>query len=176
MPTSIAQYEGAELILISIGANLDSPAGPPRATCESALAMLEQGGAAILRRSRWFRSAPVPASSQPWFVNGVASLETGLDPAALLRLLLDTETHFGRRRAERWAARSLDLDLLDYRGRVVAPGPPRLPHPRLHERLFVLAPLDDVAPGWRHPADGRSIAEMVAALAPGQEVEPIAPD
>jgi 2-amino-4-hydroxy-6-hydroxymethyldihydropteridine diphosphokinase len=164
------------LILISIGANLDSPAGPPRATCEAALVMLEEGGAVVLGRSRWFRSAPVPASSQPWFVNGVASLETGLDPAALLRLLLDTEAHFGRRRSQRWAARELDLDLLDYRGRLMAPGPPRLPHPRLHERLFVLAPLADVAPGWRHPADGRSIAEMLGALPPGQEVEPITGD
>ncbi|MEE8273354.1 MAG: 2-amino-4-hydroxy-6-hydroxymethyldihydropteridine diphosphokinase [Alphaproteobacteria bacterium] len=166
-----AGSEGSGLILIGVGANLPSRSGPPRATCEAALAALGAAGATPVRCSRWYRSAPVPRSSQPWFVNGVAAVETALDPGALLALLLDVERRFGRQRQRRWEPRTLDLDVLDYRGELRGDPPPELPHPRLHERAFVLVPLAEVAPGWRHPRLGRSVEALIAELPSGQEVE-----
>jgi 2-amino-4-hydroxy-6-hydroxymethyldihydropteridine diphosphokinase len=133
-----------------------------------------------VRRSRWYRSAPVPPSDQPWYTNGVARIDTDLGPAALLALMLRVEERFGRRRGgggPRFAARVLDLDLLAYGDRVSGgaggEAGPILPHPRLHERAFVLLPLAEVAPAWRHPASGRSVAELIRALPPGQQVEPL---
>jgi len=96
---------------------------------------------------------------------------TGLAPAALLELLHRVERRFGRERRDRNEPRVLDLDLLDYDGLVEQGGATVLPHPRLHERAFVLLPLRDVAPHWRHPILGRTVDELVAALAPGQRVE-----
>src|SRR5207237_2459085 len=97
---------------------------------------------------RWYLSEPVPPSDQPWFVNGVAIVETALAPAALLARLMSVERRFGRRREARNAARPLDLDLLDYEGCDCATVSLTLPHPRLHERRFVLAPLVHVALVW----------------------------
>lgn len=163
------------MIVIGIGANLPNRRfGTPRETCEAALAALREAGVKILRRSRWYRSAPVPPSDQPWFVNGVAVLETSLDPAALLDLLHRIETDFGRVRRVRNEARVIDLDLLIYHDRASGPGEaPVLPHPRLAERAFVVQPLAEIAPDWRHPADGRSADEMLAALPKGALAEPI---
>lgn len=163
------------MILIALGANLEHPRfGSPRQTCEAALAYLEARGVRVRARSRWYRSAPVPPSDQPWFVNGVAALETDLEPGALLALLHQAEADFGRRRRVRNEARLLDLDLLAYGERVSAPGEsPLLPHPRLSERAFVLLPLAELAPDWRHPVSGLSAAEMAAGLDPGGAVEPL---
>jgi 2-amino-4-hydroxy-6-hydroxymethyldihydropteridine diphosphokinase len=163
-----------DLILIAIGSNLPSPAfGSPRATCEAALGALSDRGLRIIRRSRWFESAPVPLSDQPWFVNGVAVVETSLPPGDLLALLHETERNFGRERREVNAARILDLDLIAYGDLVRTDAPPLLPHPRLHERAFVLLPLADVAPDWRHPADSRTLDEMIRALPPEQLIRPL---
>jgi 2-amino-4-hydroxy-6-hydroxymethyldihydropteridine diphosphokinase len=153
------------MILLGLGANLPSPAGPPRVTLAAALDALGAEGVRLVRRSPWYRSPPVPPSAQPWYVNGVALVETMHPPAELLALLHGIEARFGRVRREANAARSLDLDLLDYEGRVSAAGEtPILPHPRLHERAFVLLPLSEVAPDWRHPRLGRSLADLIAAL------------
>ena len=162
-----------EFVLIGLGANLEHPRyGGPRETLEAALSCLECAELRILARSRWYRSAPVPASDQPWFVNGVAALETDLDPAALLARLHALEAEFGRRRGRRNAARTLDLDLLDYRGRISRPGErPELPHPRLAGRAFVLLPLAEVAPGWRHPVSGRDLRGLIAELPADQRAE-----
>jgi 2-amino-4-hydroxy-6-hydroxymethyldihydropteridine diphosphokinase len=161
-------------ILIGLGANLPSPQhGPPVATLEAAVAALAARGLAIRARSRWWESAPVPISDQPWYVNGVVEVETALDPEALLVLLHEVETAFGRHRSVPNAPRILDLDLLAYGG-LVRPGPqpPLLPHPRMAERAFVLYPLRDIRPDWRHPATGQSLAALVARLAPEQIVRP----
>jgi len=143
-------------------------------TCEAALEALAAAGVGVRARSPWYRTAPVPASGQPDFINGVVEAATGLDPAALLSLLHRIEADFGRVRGRPNAARTLDLDLLAY-GAAVRDGPdaPILPHPRLHERGFVLFPLRDVAPGWRHPKLGKGIAELIAALPPGQSCRPL---
>lgn len=162
------------MILIGLGANEPSAVGLPQATLEAALAMLAAEGVAITAQSRWYRSAPVPPSDQPWFVNGVAAVTTRLDPAGLLALLHRIEAHFGRRRRLRDEARPIDIDLLAYDDVVSGEGrTPRLPHPRLHQRAFVLLPLRDVAPNWRHPEIGQSVAALIASLPPGQQAWPI---
>lgn len=163
------------MILIALGANLPHPIhGPPRATLEAALTALSARGVAVSRVSRFYRSAAVPASDQPWFVNAVAAVETALAPAALLAALHAVEKSFGRVRGERNAPRLLDLDLLAYDDRVDpgGDGQPALPHQRLHERGFVLVPLRDVAPGWRHPVLGRTVDELIAAL-PDPGIDPL---
>ncbi len=161
-------------ILIAVGANLPSDFGSPLETCIAALDALEDRAVRVISRSRWYKTAPVPLSSQPWFINGVIAVESHLDPAALLRTLHDIENRFGRERAGSAAARSLDLDLLDYRGSL-ADGvpPPELPHPRLADRAFVLLPMAEVAPGWIHPRSGEGIASLIDALGPGQIAEPV---
>ncbi len=154
------------MILIGIGANLPSDAGSPRETCEAALVHLGRLGAAVTARSPWYESAPVPPSDQPWYVNGVASVQTTLSPAGLLAALHLTEAAFGRVRTSVNAARSLDLDLLAYNDEVREVGAPRLPHPRLQDRAFVLYPLRDLAPGWIHPILGETAADLAARLPP----------
>jgi 2-amino-4-hydroxy-6-hydroxymethyldihydropteridine diphosphokinase len=160
------------MILLGMGANLRSAVhGPPEVTVESALATLAKNGVSIVRRSSWYRSAPVGGGDQPWYVNGVSVVATRFDPAELLALLHRIEASFGRVRRERNEPRVLDLDLLDYAGRVSEPGEePVLPHPRLHDRAFVLLPIRDVAPGWRHPASGQSVDTLIAALPTGQAI------
>jgi 2-amino-4-hydroxy-6-hydroxymethyldihydropteridine diphosphokinase len=162
------------MILIGLGANLPSVAGDPLATCRAALAAMPDLGVTVLAISPWYRSAPQPASDQPWFVNGVASVTTDLEAAALLERLHTLETRYGRARTVVNAARPLDLDLLAYGPEVRTIGPVLLPHPRLHERAFVLAPLADLAPDWRHPILNRTAAELLGCLPPGQVVARIA--
>jgi 2-amino-4-hydroxy-6-hydroxymethyldihydropteridine diphosphokinase len=164
------------MILVAIGANLPGPGGAaPQETCRRAVADLaELPGLRLAAVSRWYLTAPVPASDQPDFVNAVARLSVAgsrlpPDPAELLAALHAIEARAGRRRGERNAARTLDLDVVAM-GDLVRDGPdPVLPHPRAHERAFVLLPLADVAPGWVHPRLGRSVAELIASLPP-QEI------
>ena len=174
MQTSIYGAKSAGQILIGIGANLPSDYGSPLASCVAALDALGDMAIRVICQSRWYKSAPVPPSTQPWFVNGVAAVDSLLDPAALLEALHEVENRFGRERLGPAAARTLDLDLLDYRG-MVRDGstPPELPHPRLADRAFVLLPLAEVAPEWTHPRSGEGIAALINALAPGQTAEPM---
>jgi 2-amino-4-hydroxy-6-hydroxymethyldihydropteridine diphosphokinase len=174
-----AQVKTLRMILIGIGSNLPSDYGPPRETCAAALDALAREAIKITARSRWYRSSPVPLSDQPWFVNGVIAVETELEPQALLAALHRVEADFGRaspedRAAKPNAARTLDLDLLAY-GDLVreGPEPPILPHPRMAERAFVLLPLREIAPDWRHPVSGEALADLIDALSGEGIVQPI---
>ena len=166
------------MIFVGLGANLPGPGGrSPKATLEAALDELGHRGVTVRRRSGWWRTAPVPAGDQPWFVNTVAEVTTALDPAALLAALHEVEAVLGRVRGAPNAARTCDLDLLDYDGRIMeggGPGMPVLPHPRLAERLFVLRPLAELAPDWVHPATRRTVAALIAAAPGDQHCVPLA--
>ena len=168
-------------ILIGLGANLPGPAGgTPRETLEAALSDLERRGVRVKRRSRWYSSAPVPESDQPWFVNGVAVVEFDGAPGDLLRILWQVENAFGRVRRTRDEARVIDLDILAC-GETVetwgagsrVEGTLELPHPELQNRAFVLLPMAEVVSGWRHPVSGRTLEDLIAGLPPGQSAEPL---
>ncbi len=160
------------MIFIGIGSNLSSGSGTPVQTCRQALVRLQEQGVRILALSHFYESAPVPASDQPWFINAIAALDTDLDAAALLALMHQVEAAFGRQRRVVNEARTLDMDLIDYKG-VCQADSPVLPHPRAAERAFVLLPLRELAPRWRHPVSGRLIEDLIAHLPPGQLIRPV---
>ena len=153
------------MILIALGGNLPSRAGQPADTLKRALGELERQGVEIREVSAFYETPAWPDPADPAFVNAVAAVKTSLQPVELLILLHGVETDFGRLRSASNAPRTLDLDLLDYDGRVVTEPELTLPHPRMTTRGFVLVPLRDVAPGWRHPVTGQGLAELLAALA-----------
>lgn len=159
------------MILIGVGSNLPhAPALTPRETAAAAMGALPGIDVRLVALSNWYASEPVPASDQPWFVNAVARVTCGFAPEELLDRLLGLEAKFGRTRGAANAARTLDLDLLDYDSRLSDTATLTLPHPRLHLRRFVLEPLREIAPLWQHPGLGLSVAELIAELPPGQPV------
>ncbi len=137
-------------------------------TCHAALeALAGLPGLRLIASSRWYETTPVPPSGQPNYINGVARMAPDGDavsPEALLAALHKIEAQFGRRRGTPNMARTLDLDLIDMDGIVRGPPDPVLPHPRAHLRAFVLLPLLDVAPDWRHPALGQSGRRLLAEI------------
>jgi 2-amino-4-hydroxy-6-hydroxymethyldihydropteridine diphosphokinase len=151
-----------EIQFVAIGANLPSASGQSaRAACDWASGVLADfTGLSAACRSRWYSSAPVPASDQPRYINGVVRLEGKMDPAALLAALHAMEAQAGRVRGARDAARTLDLDIIDMAGLIRESPDPVLPHPRAQ------LPLRDVAPDWVHPRTGAGIAALIAALPP----------
>lgn len=153
-------------VFIGIGGNVADPFwGPPLAVLTVATAALGRHGIAVLRRSRWYHSAAVPASDQSPCTNAVLEVAPDREPAALLQALHAVEAAFGRHRGVVNAARVLDLDLVAF-GDLVRAGTDglQLPHPRMHRRAFVLKPLAELAPDWRHPVSGKGIAELLAAV------------
>jgi 2-amino-4-hydroxy-6-hydroxymethyldihydropteridine diphosphokinase len=160
------------LIYLAIGSNLPTEVhGDARQNCATAITLLGTAGISVTACSPWYESAPMPASEQPNFVNGVAGVRCDLSPHALLEACQAIENRLGRvRPAAANAARTLDIDIIDWDGVRLSDGLLEIPHPRLAERLFVLGPLRDIAPDWRHPVTGIAIAELVAALGNGQKI------
>ena len=163
------------MIFVAIGANLPSSDGvQPLETCRRAAAALDGvAGLRVVGLSRWYQTAPVPPSGQPPYINGVASLDGAVLPEILLAALQRIEHRFGRVRTGINAARTLDLDIIAMDGLVRAAPDPILPHPRMHGRAFVLAPLLDLAPDWRHPVLGQTARALLAGL-PDQGVNALA--
>ena len=127
----------------------------------------------LLRLSPVYETDPV-GPPQPPYLNMVAELETELSPKGLLAEMLGVEKALGRERRERWGPRTLDLDLLLYGDLVLEEAGLSVPHPRLHERAFVLVPLLDLLPEGRHPLLGQSFAELLASL-DASSVRPLVP-
>ena len=162
------------MILIGLGSNLASADGhSPAQNLEKALACLELRGIAVLRTSRFHETAPVPADGAPWYVNAVAEVSAKFSAQDLLKTLLAIETQLGRFRSTRNAPRIIDLDLLDFQGQVITETNLTLPHPRMAERAFVLRPLNDIAPAWRHPVSGKSVMTLINEIGTDQIVRPL---
>jgi 2-amino-4-hydroxy-6-hydroxymethyldihydropteridine diphosphokinase len=155
-------------ILVGLGANCPGPWGTPARTIERALREIERANIAVRAVSPLYETAAVGRARQPAYVNAVALLDTSLPPEALLKVLKGVERASGRRGGRPWGPRTLDIDIIDYGGLVrhwrgrrpdfrhAGARPLVLPHPLAHERPFVIKPLLDVAPDWRHPVLRRS--------------------
>ncbi|KIC40016.1 2-amino-4-hydroxy-6-hydroxymethyldihydropteridine pyrophosphokinase [Ruegeria sp. ANG-R] len=173
--------------VIALGANLSLRGHGPKVTLEQSLAAMAGAGLVIRATSRFFATPCFPAGAGPDYVNAAVLIETDLTPQGVLDLLHRIEHDFERAREQRWGMRTLDLDLVCWDDLVLpddaeyqrwltlapedqarcAPEHLILPHPRLQDRAFVLVPMADVAPDWRHPVLDRTVTQMVAALPPG---------
>jgi 2-amino-4-hydroxy-6-hydroxymethyldihydropteridine diphosphokinase len=159
------------VIIIALGANLPGPYGNPGETLRHARQALAGKGIRVTKASRQWLTEPVPVSDHPWYRNAVVAVETVLSPRELLTTLKEIERAAGRVLGEQNAPRALDLDLIAYGDHVITEKDLSVPHPRMHERAFVLLPLREIAPGWRHPGLRKSLAELITALPPGQKAE-----
>jgi len=155
-------------VFLGLGSNL----GDREAALEGALERLAVRGFRVTRRSSLWLTEPVGGPPQGWFLNAVAEGETALRPEALLEACLATEREMGRVRAERNGPRTIDVDILFFGDeRCASPGLV-IPHPRLHERRFVLEPLAEIAPRFVHPALGLTVREMLARCPDASLVRP----
>ncbi len=161
--------------MVALGANLKGEWPSLEALLEAALEGFAESGLIIVRRSSWWRSAAWPDPSGPEYRNGVALVETRLDALETLGALRAIEGRFGRERGEANAPRTLDLDLIDHAGQVLAGPELILPHPRAAERKFVMGPLAEIAPDWRHPVIGITAAELAAEAPVGRDAISITP-
>ena len=183
-----------QIFLIAMGANLPWGADGPNVTLRHAVEMLTETGVSELRISRFFATPCFPAGAGPDYVNAAAALRFDGTAAALLERLHRIEAHFGRERVQRWGQRTLDLDLIAAGDQVLpdvatyqawhdlapqeqaksAPDQLILPHPRIQDRAFVLVPLADVVPDWRHPVLGLTVRKMLDKL-PAEDVAGVVP-
>jgi 2-amino-4-hydroxy-6-hydroxymethyldihydropteridine diphosphokinase len=166
----MANFREDGRIFLGIGANLIADGySSVKDGCLAAIESLNEEAVKVVAISPWYKTAPVPMSDQPWFFNAVVEIATDLAPEEMIAILHHREAQFGRIRLERNEARVLDIDIVDFGGRVMD-GNLVLPHPRMHKRAFVLRPLADLAPHWRHPVSQVHIADLQAGLDPEQDV------
>lgn len=176
VPTGSAAGEDAgnldDAVIVALGCNDKGDWSSCRESLEAALARFRAEGMDVVARSAWWRSQAWPDPSDPPFMNGVVVIRTDHEPHALMAVLGRIEALFGRRRITPNAPRTLDLDLVAY-GRLAGDLDGLiLPHPRAADRLFVMGPLAEIAPGWRHPLAGRSASELLRDCTVGLDAAP----
>ena len=164
----------SDAVVVAVGSNLGGEAGSPIAVLEAALGRFASIGLAVVKRSSFWRSASWPDPADPDYINAVAIVETSLTARQVLAALHRLEAEFGRRRAEPNAPRTLDLDLIAYGREVLDAGELHLPHPRAADRLFVMGPLAEIAPDWRHPVLGRRAHDLAAQATVGCDATTLA--
>jgi 2-amino-4-hydroxy-6-hydroxymethyldihydropteridine diphosphokinase len=162
-----------QAVVVALGSNL-----PGRGICcelllESAVVRLQEIGFRLRARSSWWRSQAWPDPTDPPFTNGVALFEADLPPHEVLADLLSVEREFGRSRGQTNAPRTLDLDLVAHGRTVTDEVGLILPHPRAHERRFVMGPLAEAAPGWRHPVLGQTAIALAKQAPLGADARPL---
>lgn len=146
------------MVWLGVGANVSGAWGQPQASLAQLLTEFERSDLRVMARSSLYATSPVGHARQPRFLNAVVGVRTSLGPASLLTKLKRMERGAGRRLGGRWGPRPLDIDILDFGGRRVGVGRDTsragrllLPHPGIPDRGFVLVPLAEAAPAWRHP-------------------------
>jgi 2-amino-4-hydroxy-6-hydroxymethyldihydropteridine diphosphokinase len=167
MPLGPAEITALKPVIayIGLGANL----GDPRRQVEEAVTHLgEADEIEILRVSSCYLTPPLGPPGQPWYVNAAVQVKTRLTPEELMRVLIGIETAMGRIRGERWGPRLIDLDLLLYNGEIITGPDLTAPHPEMHRRAFVLAPLAEIAPEARHPVLKKTTRELLEGLDVGE--------
>jgi len=154
-------------VYIALGSNL----GDRAAMLAGAVAAMNSAGIRVVRQSPLYVTEPVGAESRSWFLNGVVEGETSLLPLQLLHALLKIERESGRRRITAHGPRTIDLDILFYGASIIRTRELEVPHPRLTERRFVLVPLTQIAPQFRHPVLHKSVTQLLAETHDHSEVQ-----
>jgi 2-amino-4-hydroxy-6-hydroxymethyldihydropteridine diphosphokinase len=173
LKNQVAENDLDEAVIVALGCNLAGAYTSREALLEAALVALPQEGLDPVAVSNWWRSAAWPDPAGPEYLNGVAIVRTALSPQEVLAALHRIEARFGRARGEANAARTLDLDLIAY-GRAVMDDDLVVPHPRAHERLFVMGPLAELASAWTHPVIGDTASHLAATASVGRDARPVA--
>lgn len=151
------------MIYLALGSNLPGDFTDSQQLVQAAIDNLPLCGATLVRRAPLYRSAPIGPKGQDDYINTVVAVRSVLPAVGLLRRLHALEAAFGRERRVTWGPRTLDIDILSYHGEIHA-HQAQIPHPRLATRAFVLLPLRDIAPGWRHPISGAGVSELINGL------------
>ena len=159
------------MIYIGIGSNLNGKKNEtPLHNCKKALVELKKG-VSISNISSWYKSEPIPVSNQPWYINGVVEISTNKSSIDLLEFILNIEEFFGRMRKKKNEARILDLDIIDYKKKIFyKKNKLIIPHPRMHQRSFVLQPLQELNPKWIHPIKKKGLKELISNLNNKQKI------
>ena len=153
-------------IYLSLGSNI----GDRKKNIARAMDALSQHGMRVLRSSALYETEPVEMTDQPWFLNCVVEAETDLPPPELMEALLAIEREMGRERLIPKGPRLIDVDILLYGSEIVRTGKVEIPHPRMAERRFVLAPLAEIAPDLRHPVLNKTAAELAEGTPDHSEI------
>jgi 2-amino-4-hydroxy-6-hydroxymethyldihydropteridine diphosphokinase len=149
-------------VYLGLGSNV----GDRETNLREALKRLESEGTRVVRRSSLYETEPQELRDQPWFLNAVVEVETDLFPLQLLACIRNIEREMGRRRVTSKGPRNIDIDILFYGRNVIDTADLEVPHPRIAQRRFVLEPLAEIAPSFRHPLTGKTAIEMLATLEP----------
>jgi 2-amino-4-hydroxy-6-hydroxymethyldihydropteridine diphosphokinase len=173
LKNQVARNDLDEAVIVALGCNVPGAYTSREALLEAALEALGEAGLELVTRSTWWTSAAWPDPAGPEYLNGVAIVRTELSARETLEALHAVEARFGRARGEANAPRTLDLDLVAY-GRTVLDGDLVVPHPRAHERLFVMGPLTELASAWIHPVNGEPALRLAANAKVGRDARSIA--